>query len=212
MRILCADNSPVSRMGVTETVSKYGYPTVSEANNYSELLAHLETQTFDLLISELRFQDAELLEGIDQIRILSPTTQILIYTFHANPTYVARAAAHRVYDFVLKKGDATPLLQSIANAKNGSPPPDSLLLKAKGFLGQPLRNGLPASLAFTKREVQILAHLALGLSNREISRSLDIGLETAKEHVQNILRKLKSSDRTVAAVWALRNGVATLDI
>ena len=59
----------------------------------------------------------------------------------------------------------------------------------------------------TNRELQVLRHVALGLSNREIGRSLGISIETVKEHVQNILRKVDASDRTQAAVWAVRRGL-----
>jgi DNA-binding NarL/FixJ family response regulator len=55
--------------------------------------------------------------------------------------------------------------------------------------------------------MQVLRHMALGLSNKEIAQSLTISVETVKEHVQNILRKLAVSDRTQAAVWAVRRGV-----
>jgi DNA-binding NarL/FixJ family response regulator len=51
-------------------------------------------------------------------------------------------------------------------------------------------------------------HMALGLSNKEIAQSLTISVETVKEHVQNILRKIAVSDRTQAAVWAIRHGVS----
>jgi DNA-binding NarL/FixJ family response regulator len=50
----------------------------------------------------------------------------------------------------------------------------------------------------------VLSHLAYGLSNDEIANSLEISVETVKEHVQNILRKLSVKDRTQAAVWAVR--------
>ena len=59
----------------------------------------------------------------------------------------------------------------------------------------------------TNRELQVLRHVALGLSNREIGSSLGISIETVKEHVQNILRKLDVNDRTQAAVWAVKKGV-----
>ena len=52
-----------------------------------------------------------------------------------------------------------------------------------------------------------MRHVALGLSNREIGRSLEISIETVKEHVQNVLRKLEASDRTEAAVWAVKKGL-----
>jgi len=59
----------------------------------------------------------------------------------------------------------------------------------------------------TPREEQVLRHVALGLSNDEIARSLGIGVETVKEHVQNLLRKLGVNDWMQAAVWALKSGV-----
>ena len=58
-----------------------------------------------------------------------------------------------------------------------------------------------------RRETQVLRHVALGLSNKEIGQSLGISIETVKEHVQNILRKISVNDRTQAAVWAVRRGL-----
>jgi DNA-binding NarL/FixJ family response regulator len=66
---------------------------------------------------------------------------------------------------------------------------------------------LPAEFPLTGRESQVLVHVALGLSNKEIARSLEISVETVKEHVQNILRKIKANDRTDAAVRAVRLGI-----
>jgi DNA-binding NarL/FixJ family response regulator len=57
----------------------------------------------------------------------------------------------------------------------------------------------------TNREMQVLRHVSMGLSNREVGKSLGISVETVKEHVQNILRKLNVNDRTQAAVWAVKN-------
>jgi DNA-binding NarL/FixJ family response regulator len=60
----------------------------------------------------------------------------------------------------------------------------------------------------TPRETQVLRLVAMGLSNQEIADSLEISIETVKEHVQNLLRKLSVNDRTQAAVWAIRHGLA----
>jgi RNA polymerase sigma factor (sigma-70 family) len=59
----------------------------------------------------------------------------------------------------------------------------------------------------TPRETQVLRLVAMGLSNQEIADSLEISIETVKEHVQNLLRKLSVGDRTQAAVWAIRHGL-----
>ena len=66
---------------------------------------------------------------------------------------------------------------------------------------------LPDGFPLTSREAQVLRHVALGLSNKEIARSLAISVETVKEHVQNILRKVKATDRTAAAVRAIQSGI-----
>jgi DNA-binding NarL/FixJ family response regulator len=63
------------------------------------------------------------------------------------------------------------------------------------------------TIGVTPREEQVLRHVALGLSNDEIARSLEISVETVKEHVQGLLRKLGVIDRTQAAIWAVKSGV-----
>ena len=63
------------------------------------------------------------------------------------------------------------------------------------------------ALELTKMEWQVIREVGCGLSNKEIAQSLTISVETVKEHVQNILRKIAVSDRTQAAVWAVRRGL-----
>jgi DNA-binding NarL/FixJ family response regulator len=211
MRILCADNSPVSCLGISKTLETHGYSVSFQASTYKDMVSELASSSFDLVISELRFDDAELLDKAPELKSLRPDLKVLVYTFHSNPTYVARAASHQFYDFVLKNGEPKKFVRSVASAAMGVAPPESILLKASKFLIDTVHPTSSATEPFTKRELQILTHLSLGLSNREISSALGISLETVKEHVQNILRKLKSNDRTEAAVWALRNGVPTFD-
>ena len=77
--------------------------------------------------------------------------------------------------------------------------------RVAGRLVQPVQNN--TDIPLTERELQVVYHVALGLSNKEIAISLEISVETVKEHVQNILRKIAVSDRTQAAVWAVRKGL-----
>ena len=210
MQILCAENSPVTLAGISILLEVEGYRDVSVATSYSEIQERMSTISFDLLIAELRFKDAELLDVVEEIRQLRPQTKILIYTYHDNPTYLARASACRVFDFVLKKMSTSFLLRSITEAASGTATAGSMIEMSNTFLTNMNHPSNPDTDHLTKREHQILAHLALGLSNREISILLGISLETVKEHVQNVLRKLNANDRTAAAVWALRKGVPTL--
>ena len=80
------------------------------------------------------------------------------------------------------------------------------LRRVTGALSTP-RAAMELEVPLTKRESEVLKQLALGLSNKEIAQSLSISYETVKEHVQHILRKVGVSDRTQAAVWAVRKGL-----
>ena len=212
MRILCAENSPVTMAGISILLEVEGYRDVCVATCYREIKERMSAQSFDLLIAELRFSDVELLDVVEEIRQICPQTKILIYTYQDNPTYLARASAYRVFDFVLKKMSTSHLLRSISDAASDSGPSGSLIEQSNAFLNNVNQPNNPNTDHLTKREHQILTHLSLGLSNREISAVLGISLETVKEHVQNVLRKLNASDRTEAAVWALRKGVPTLNL
>jgi DNA-binding NarL/FixJ family response regulator len=122
-------------------------------------------------------------------------------------TYIARAVAMGASDYVLKGSPRKAIVDAIKAAAAGqSPSPTGELHRmARTMSSRQLLDDDQVQL--TGRETQVLRHLALGLSNKEIGRSLEISVETVKEHVQNILRKLAVKDRTLAAVWAVRKGL-----
>jgi DNA-binding NarL/FixJ family response regulator len=212
MRILCAENSPVTFRGISALLSTEGYSSLLWAKTVAEIRTALASEPFDLLITELRFADGEFLDLADDFCASYPSLSILVYTQQDNPTYLARASASKLFDYVLKNMDTACLLRAIASVPTKTPTAESLLTMSTKFLGMSMHPSNPNTDHLTKRELQILTHLALGLSNKEISHTLGISLETVKEHVQNVLRKLKASDRTEAAVWALKNGVPTIQL
>ena len=125
-----------------------------------------------------------------------------------NPTYIARAVASGAHDYIFKGSSREELLESITGAASGQLPVRAGELRR---VATTMANRVVTpdpDVPLTQREMQVLRHVALGLSNKEIAQSLTISVETVKEHVQNILRKLAVSDRTQAAVWAVRRGLA----
>lgn len=211
MQILCADKSHVCLLGLRHALQDQGLSVHAQVRSLGEMIVELSKTHYDLVISEFRFGDEELLDSVEAIHKVSPGIKIIVYTFYQNPTYVARVATYRLFDFITKGSSLQRLLGSVACASRGIEPVDSSLAKATQFLLQspPL---LAQMAAFTRREIQVLIHLSLGLSNREISQALSISLETVKEHVQNILRKHKANDRTEVAVWALKNGIPSFHV
>jgi DNA-binding NarL/FixJ family response regulator len=106
---------------------------------------------------------------------------------------------------VLKGAPRKELLASIARACKGDEPGDSSVMRRIQATMAKKREESDEHIPLTPRELQVLRHVALGLSNREIGTALGISIETVKEHVQNLLRKIECTDRTQAAVWAVRN-------
>ena len=124
-----------------------------------------------------------------------------------NPTYIARTVALGAAGYLIKTVDQQQIVGSIRRVAAG----ESIwireeLRRVTGALSTP-RAAIDLEVPLTKRESEVLKQLALGLSNKEIAQALTISYETVKEHVQHILRKVGVSDRTQAAVWAVRKGL-----
>ena len=160
----------------------------------------------DIVLMDFRFDNVDGLEALQQIRAKSPQTRVMILSTHDNPTYVARAVALGAKDYVDMSAPRDELLDRIRTVAADLPPSeDSIMHAVKEVMSQ--RKPLHPEFQLTGREQQVLRHLALGLSNREIGQFLEISVETVKEHVQNVLRKMNAVDRTQAAVWAVKRGL-----
>ena len=129
---------------------------------------------------------------------------ILILSTFDNPTYVARAVALGASGYLLKGCSRDELIAGIRTAASGeSAWTRDELRRVTGALATP-RLTADVEVPLTQRESEVLRQLAYGLTNKEIANTLHISYETVKEHVQHILRKIGVSDRTQAAVWAVR--------
>jgi DNA-binding NarL/FixJ family response regulator len=211
LRICCIDDNPICIHGLKNALSSAGHQMVGSLDRHSQIETFLENSPCDVLISELRVGDFDLLERCHQVIGKYTESKWIIYSYDENPTHVARASALNAWDYIPKRYTVQRLIQSCESVRTGHRMPESLVCLAKTFLTSHHKPAESIPVPLTKREHQILIHLSLGLSNRDISKSLNISLETVKEHVKNLLRKLKISDRTAAAIWSLRNGVPTLN-
>jgi DNA-binding NarL/FixJ family response regulator len=129
---------------------------------------------------------------------------VIMFSAYDNPTYIARAVALGASGYLLKSASRDEIISAIRTAARG----ESIwtreeLRRVTGALIAP-RSGPDSEVTLTKRESEVLKQLAFGLTNKEIAQTLGISYETVKEHVQHILRKVGVSDRTQAAVWAVR--------
>ncbi|TWT49145.1 Transcriptional regulatory protein DegU [Rubripirellula amarantea] len=207
-RLLVIDDHEVARRGIAKLLSRPAYEIVGSVSNGKEAFEFLDSATVDAILLDVRMPDSSGLSVLEKIKD-SYDTPVVIVSAYDNPTYVARAAALGAHDYIIKNGSNDSISSAISRAIAGSPlPEDSCLLKIQQAMRAEVDvASLPAELPLTSREAQVLRHIALGLSNKEIARSLAISVETVKEHVQNILRKIGANDRTDAAVRAVKLGL-----
>lgn len=180
---------------------------VGEAANGEAAVAMARRHKPDVVLLDVRMGGKDGIDAIKRIRSVAPEARVVMLSAFDNATYVARAVSAGAHDYVLKTVTRKELLEAIGGAaKNAVPARSSEFRRIAGAMAN--REASATDVPLTPRETQVLRQVALGLSNREIADALDISIETVKEHVQNLLRKIALDDRTQAAVWAIRHGIA----
>lgn len=208
-KVLVVDDHEVARTGISYLLERSGFSVAGSVSTGGQAIRLLEKDRFDAVLIDIRMPSGDGLATLESIRESHGDLPVVVLSAYDNPTYIARAAAIGANDYVLKNGSSRVTGESLKRAIQGDgPPSDSPLTKVKQMMREPVdASKLRGNYALTARESQILRHLALGLSNKDIARSLTISVETVKEHVQNILRKINANDRTDAAVRSIKFGI-----
>ena len=208
MRVSVFDSQAVVHKGLTSLLPARGHSVVSQAVDGRDAVRIVREAMADVVITDIRMPHADGLSVLEQLDESDLNVLALVYTADANPTFVARAIVHGACDYALKTEPTDHLIVALDQVNDpASPGKNPLFVSIREKMqNRAIDHRNPRDL--TNRELQVLRHLGFGLSNREIAKSLGISVETVKEHVQNILRKLDSKDRTAAAVWAVRDGLS----
>jgi DNA-binding NarL/FixJ family response regulator len=206
VKLLIADDHEVVRSGLVSLLANSDIDVVAVAVSGAEAVRLAHEHHPDVALLDIRMSDGDGLTALEQIHRELPDTRVVMLSAYDNPTYMARAHAMGASDYLLKGSGREQLLATIhAVMATNAPSEHGELHRVAGTMATRQKTDDEASL--TQRETQVLRHLALGLSNKEIGKSLSISVETVKEHVQHLLRKIGVSDRTQAAVWAVRKGI-----
>lgn len=206
IRLLIADDHEVVRCGLRSLIEDTDIEIVGEAKSGAETLTKVTKLKPDVVLMDIRMPDGDGLTTLGRIRLDRPEQPILMLSTYDNPTYVARAVALGANGYILKGDSKDRLIEAIKIAATGENSwTREELRRVTGALATPRLNASNVEVPLTQRESEVLRQLALGLTNKEIAQALHISYETVKEHVQHILRKVGVSDRTQAAVWAVRN-------
>jgi DNA-binding NarL/FixJ family response regulator len=207
VRVLVADDHEVVRSGLANMLNGGEFQVVAQAANGAEAVRLAREHRPDVVLMDIRMPHCDGLSALEELRRELPPLPIVVLSTYDNPTYIARALALGAADYLLKGCSREELLASVVAAAKGAPPSRSEPARRVAGVMSRRREPVDEETALTRRESQVLRHVALGLSNKEIGQALEISVETVKEHVQKVLKKIHVNDRTQAAVWAVRKGL-----
>ncbi|NLS90813.1 MAG: response regulator transcription factor [Planctomycetaceae bacterium] len=204
IRLLIADDHEVVRSGLKVLLAGSEIEIVGEVGTGEDAVKFAMEGDVDVVLLDIRMPKGDGLTALGRIKLEKPDMPVLMLSTFDNPTYIARSVALGASGYLLKGCTRDALLAAIRIAASGeSAWTRDELRRVTGALATP-RLAADVEVPLTQRESEVLRQLAYGLTNKEIAQALHISYETVKEHVQHILRKIGVSDRTQAAVWAVR--------
>ncbi|MCH5262495.1 MAG: response regulator transcription factor [Lachnospiraceae bacterium] len=210
-KVMIADDHSLIREGIKQLLEFDGsIEVVSEAANGVECLDKLEHHIPDILLLDINMPEKNGLEVLDEIKKKEYDVKVLILTVHNELEYLLRAVDIGVDGYILKDSESAELKRAIQSIMSGENYIQASLIPA---LNNRLANrdiDKDKIDLLTSRELEVLIQVANGLINKEIATSLNISERTVKNHVSNIFKKIDVSDRTQAAVFAIKNNIITL--
>jgi NarL family two-component system response regulator LiaR len=212
IRILIVDDHAIVRKGIRALLStEKDVEIVGEAGDGAEAVALAKTLVPDVVLMDLVMPKMDGIEATRQITAQLQGVRILVLTSFAADDKVFPAIKAGALGYLLKDSGPDELVQAIHHVHQGEPSLEpSIARKVLQELSHPPQNP-PTSDPLTGREVEVLRLVAQGRSNREIAGQLVISEMTVRTHVSNILSKLQLASRTLAALYALREGLASLE-
>ena len=208
IRVLVVDDHPVVRQGLQAFLSsRDGIDVVGEAADGQAAITEATRLTPDVVLLDLVMPGGGGVEAIGRLRALSPAPAVLVVTSFAADDQVLPAVRAGAAGYLMKDVAPADLEAAVRTVARGGVVLDPKV--APTVMGEVSRRpGEPGLDDLTPRERDVLELLARGLSNRELAAELYVSEKTVKTHVSSILSKLRLTDRTQAALWAVHHGLA----
>ncbi|MEU5877243.1 response regulator transcription factor [Spirillospora sp. NPDC047279] len=208
IKVLIADDHPVVRQGLRTFLGiQEDIEVVGEAEDGVSAVSLAESLEPDIVLMDLKMPGADGLAALTELRARGVAARVLVLTSVTERGHVLPAVQAGAAGYLYKDVDPQALVQAIRAVHDGhvlfAPDAAEAMVRVDSAAGDD--RGLAA---LTEREREVLVQIALGRSNREIGRALVVSEKTVKTHVSNLLMKLGVQDRTQAALYAVRHGLA----
>lgn len=211
IKVMLADDHVLMREGIRQLLEFDGnIEVVAEANDGEECLDKLFLFEPDVVLLDINMPKKNGIEVLQEIKSKNINAKVLILTVHNEVEYLLKAVDIGVDGYLMKDSEFAELKRAIVTVMNGESYIQPCLIPALNnrLVSRDLDKDKMESL--TKREKEVLIQVANGMFNKEIAISLNISERTVKNHISNIFKKIDVSDRTQAAVFAIKNDIIKL--
>ncbi|HXV77102.1 MAG TPA: response regulator transcription factor [Candidatus Polarisedimenticolaceae bacterium] len=213
IRVLIVDDHSVVRRGLRALLAtEPGIEVVAEAVDGEDAVSRAADSRPDVVVMDLVLPSMDGVEAIRRIKLRDPDARILVLTGFGSDDKLFPALKAGALGYLLKDASPEELVRAIrATARGLSSLNQQIARRLVAELANEGPDRPPSRDALTQREIEVLRLLARGMSNDDIGDRLHISDATVRTHVSNILFKLRLDNRTQAALYALKEGVASLN-
>lgn len=205
IRVVIADDHEVVRAGLEQLLGTFAdVELVGAAADGDEAVRRCEAHRPDVALLDLAMPGTDGIEATRRIRAVSPGTTVVVFTSFSDRERILQALDAGAIGYLLKDADPDELHRAILAAARGEAP---LAPKAAAEILAARATRAPAG-ELSVREQEVLTLVTAGLANKQIGRRLGISEKTVKGHLTRIFQAIGVTDRTQAALWAERNGLA----
>ena len=211
IEIMLADDHVLMREGIKQLLEFDGsIEIIAEASDGVECLKKLKKCKPQVLLLDINMPKMNGIEVLEEIKKKEIDVRVLILTVHNEVEYLLKAVDIGVDGYILKESESAELRRAIdlvANGENYIQPKLIPMLNSRLLSRDKDKDKIEL---LTQREMEVLIQIANGMINKEIATSLHISERTVKNHISNIFKKIEVSDRTQAAVFAIKNDIIKL--
>ena len=209
IKIMITDDHSMIREGLKNLLELEGdIEVIAEAENGEECLEKLASGVKpDVLLLDINMPKMNGLEVLKNLKERKLKIKVLVLTVHNETEYLIKAVDIGINGYVLKDSESSELkkaITAIADGENYIQP--SLIPALNSKMIEKNEDELKID-SLTKRELQVLKEVAVGKFNRDIAKEMEISERTVKNHISSIFKKLDVTDRTQAAVFAIKNNL-----
>ena len=212
VRVLIADDHKLVCMGLRMLLERDGFTVVGEASTGRQAVQLGKETKPDVILLDIIMPDMDGLHALSALRAALPKTSVIMSTAYARPDFLARAIALGAAGYITKDDEPASIPRAIRAVVDGEAIVNreilTLALRELSGLSRTTPVGPDKEVtALTPQQLRVLSLIAEGMDNATIADTLSLSKNTIKTHVREIFARLRVTDRTQAAIWALRNGL-----